>query len=92
MCSGCAGDYEGENDGWAAPPANSRDEIHGGLLGRRSIRPAASRARTCGCGRNDIRKQRSPGECQVESTYEVFVSAEEIIEIHRIIGHSGGAS
>ena len=93
MCSGCSGDYEGDRDGWAASLANSRDEIDDGLSGRtKAIRRAASRAQKSRAGRNDTRKRGSPYERRAESAYEVLVSAEEIIEIHRIVGHYGGAS
>jgi hypothetical protein len=93
MCSGCSGDYEGYGDGWAASLATSRDEIDDGLSGRtKAIRRAVSREQKSRDGRNDTRKRGSACERRAESAYEVLVSAEEIIEIHRIVGHYGGAS
>jgi hypothetical protein len=43
-------------------------------------------------GRDDTRNQRPACEYQAESEYEVLVSADQIIEIHRIGGNFAGLS
>jgi hypothetical protein len=91
MCSACSGDYEGRGDGWELPPANSSDELHGGLRRTKSIRPAVCRTQNSGHEHDHSRKREPAGEVRDQSAYEVLVSAEEIIEIHRIAADFEGA-
>ena len=95
MCSGCSGDYEGNGeydyDHWGPAPASSGDTGKGEPFEwDKSIWPGALQTRTHGHERNETRNQRQAGQCQAESEYEVFVSADEIIEIRRIAGDFAG--
>ena len=95
MCSGCSGDYEGDgnhdHDHWGAAPASSDDTGDGEPFEwDKSIWPAALQTPTYGHECNEARNQRLAGQCQAESEYEVFVSADEIIEIRRIAGDCAG--
>jgi len=84
MCSGCSGNYEGDSEDSGPPSARGGDKIGGDRFGRdKSIRTAASQTRTRGYG-HDTRNQGLACEYQARSEYEVLVSADEIIEIHRI--------
>ena len=94
MCSGCSGDYEGDGDdqwgpGWAQ--ASSGDTADGDSFEwDKSTLPEAFRTRTHGHECNETRNQGLAGESQGESEYEVFVSANEIVEIRRIAGDFAG--
>ena len=93
MCSGCAGDYEGDGDhdqwGPVSEQASPSDTVDGDSPERdKSTWPAAFRTRTHGHERNE----RKAGETQAESECEVLVSANEIIEIRRIKGDFAGLS
>ena len=96
MCSGCSGDYEGEGDdewgpGWARASSGDRVDDDPSEPDK-STWPEAFRTRTHGHERNETRSQGPAGESQAESGYEVFVSANEIIEIRRIAGDFAGLS
>jgi hypothetical protein len=91
MCSACSGDYQGDGDGWGTPPANSGDKVGGDPLEQeKSVRPGASRMRTRGHERTQTGNQGPPCECEAGCEYEVLVSADEIIVIHRITGDFAG--
>jgi hypothetical protein len=93
MCSGCSGDYEGDGDqapwGSESTLASSGDTVDGGACERDKSNWFAAHG-THVQGRNETRKQTPADEYQAESEYEVFVSADEIIEIRRITGDFAG--
>jgi hypothetical protein len=93
MCSGCSGNYEDDSDDWGLLSASFDNKIDVDSLGRdTTVRRAASRTQMRGRGRSDAKSQGPACECQAESEYEVFVSADEIIEIHRIAMRFAGSS
>jgi len=93
MCSGCSGDYEGDCDGCELASGICHDKFDDRPLERsESMRTADFRRETRSPGRNDVGNQGMESEAQTESEYDVLVSADRIIEIHRIVGYFAGLS
>ena len=93
MCSGCSGHYEGDSDDWGPASALSGDNLDGQLLERgKSVRHGGSRTETRRHGGDATRDEGAACQHCTDPDYEyqVLVSADEIIEIHRIVGNSGG--
>lgn len=91
MCSGCSGDYEGDCDGCELASESRHNKIDERQLERsESMRTADCRTEMRSHGRNDVGNQGMASEAQMESEYDVLVSADRIIEIHRIVGYFAG--
>ncbi len=93
MCSGCSGDYEGDCDGGELAPEGCHDKFDDRPLERsESMRTADFQREMRSHEGNDVGNQGMASEAQMESEYDVLVSADRIIEIHRIVGYFAGLS
>ena len=92
MCSACSGNYEGDRDGWESPSACEDGAIEcDSFECAETLRRESSQRQSRGPRRGDTRNQDLARHYpQGIAEYEVLVSADEIIEIHKFIGDSAG--
>jgi hypothetical protein len=93
MCSGCSGDYEGDGDGCELASGSCHDKFDDRPLERsESMRTVDFQREMRSHEGNEVGNEGMASEAQMESEYDVFVSADRIIEIHRIAGYFAGLS
>jgi hypothetical protein len=91
MCSGCSGHYEGDVDSWERPSARNLGRIGGRTFKRNeSGLPEAFATEMRRDGLGDTQNRAATREHATESVYEVVVTADEIIERHKICGDITG--